>query len=393
MTAVRLRPDDGDPLRIQFAIHHDLDPNSGAPGSTYRLAAALKSLGHEASIYSFDDLSPHLGFRAKQVMFPVHVARLYGRCRRAGIDVLDASTGDAWLVGLRPRRGVKPLLVTMSHGLEHQARDERVESARLGLLQLSWKYPLYWGGLHLREVSLSLRRADRVLFLNPGDVDYAVDRLGVDPARIRIVANGLDAEFIGSTREETPTEPDSRIGIAQIATYLPKKGVHYSAEALRPILRDYPNVYVSLLGTGVPAERVLAGFDLAVHDRVKVIERFRTEDLPALLRGHFIKLLPSLYEGFGVALIEAMACGLAPVTTAIAGPSRIVTNGKSGLLVPTRDAAAIENALRSLLDDRNRLDDLRTGAWTAAQEYAIERVAEQRISIYREAIAQGVLGG
>jgi glycosyltransferase involved in cell wall biosynthesis len=377
----------GAPLRIQLVIHHELDPNSGAPGSTYRLAEALRRFGHEVSIFSFDDLPDRLSIRTKQVLFPLYVERLFARrSRRGDVDVFDASTADMW-VGLRHRRKPAPLVVTTSHGLEQLAHLERLESARLGTVHLSWKYPRYWGGFHLTEVAMSLRGADLALFLNPADLEYAVTTLGVDRDRARIVSNGLTNEFIGLPVEPAPRAADESIGIAQIASYLARKGVKYSAAGLTELMRERPQVRVGFFGTGVPREQVLADFDPDHHDRIEIVERYRTEDLPRLLRGYQIKLLPTLSEGFGVSLIEAMACGLAPVTTSTPGPGRIVADQVTGLLVPPRDSDAIFRALRSLVDDRDRLDELRRSAWTEAQRYAIDGPTLERVGLYREFLA------
>ena len=106
-------------LRILLSIHHELDPDSGAPGSTVALGKAYANLGHEVRLLSFDDLPGHLPHRAAAMAYPPFVAMRLAREARRGIDVIDASTGDTWVWAALTRGRRRPLLVTRSHGLEH----------------------------------------------------------------------------------------------------------------------------------------------------------------------------------------------------------------------------------------------------------------------------------
>jgi len=148
---------------------------------------------------------------------------------------------------------------------------------------------------------------------------------------------------------------------------------------------------VSFLGTACSlcpdAERVYADFDPAVRDdRVTVIPHYSHEQLPELLKGHHIKLFPTLCEGFSKALIEGMACGLAPVTTYSPGPADVVRHGLDGLMMPVRDEEAIERALTELICDRTLLHELRQNAYATAQQYSWESAARQRLSLYAEGL-------
>jgi Glycosyltransferase Family 4 len=199
-------------MNILLAIHHHLDPNAGAPGVTLKLGQEFQKLGHHVDYYSFDDLPSQLPEIVKSLSFPEFFAdRLRTRTRERSIDVIDASTGDAWVwAKLRHNRGTRPLLVTRSHGLEHIMHLEILAEARRENLQLSWKYPLYHGGLRLWEVAQSLRAGDLALLLNQADADYAIHHLSVDPDRVEIVANGIPAEFLNLPLAPTPSRSRSR---------------------------------------------------------------------------------------------------------------------------------------------------------------------------------------
>ena len=83
-------------MRILLSIHHRLVPGAGAPGATLALADALRRLGHEADTLSFDSVARVPGDRARELLFP-ELAALRLRKLAGRYDVVDASTGDAWL--------------------------------------------------------------------------------------------------------------------------------------------------------------------------------------------------------------------------------------------------------------------------------------------------------
>ena len=375
-------------MNILLTIHHELDPNAGAPGVTCKLGQEFQKLGHNVTHYSFDNLPSHLPGLVKAIVFPVFLANyIAALTRHQALDVIDASTGDAWVwAKLRRILSNQPLLVTRSHGLEQVMHLETLAEAQQGNLHLSWKYPLYHGGLRLWEVAQSLRACDLALLLNQYDADYAINQLGVERDRVKVVANGIPEEFLNLPFEATAHSQDAILRIAQVGNYIPRKGIHYGVPALNQILQRHPHVMVSFLGTGCSEAVVHADFEPAVRDRVKVTPRYNHDLLPVLLQGHHIKLFPTLSEGFSLALPEAMACGLAPITTATPGPMEIVQNGSNGILVAPRETEAIVQALDHLIGDRTYLDFLRRQAYATAQKYSWSHAAAMTLTFYQQAI-------
>jgi glycosyltransferase involved in cell wall biosynthesis len=372
-------------MKILLTIHHYLDPDSGAPGTVMKLGQAYEQLGHEVTYYAFDHLPQSVQAVSPEVVFPEFLA---GHLLRHAhqYDVVDTSTGDAWIWGsvLRRLRRKGPLLVTRSHGLEHAVHLQYLEDVRQGKQSLSWKYPIYRGGLRLWEVAQSLRDADLAFLLNQADLKYAVEVLGVRTERAYVTHNGIPDSFLNR-----PLPQDSQgesLSIAQIGTYIARKGIQYSVPALNGVLARHPQVKLSLLGTDCPVDTVLADFDPAVRGQVTVVPRFDHGQLPDLLAGHQIKLFTPLSEGFGKVLVEAMALGLAPITTAAPGPLEVVRPDHDALVVPMQDSRAIEQALERLMGDRTHLAHLRRNAHATAQRYGWSTLAQQRLRLYQQAM-------
>ena len=378
-------------MKILFTIHEYLDPNSGVAGSTLRLGREYQKLGHQVTYYSYDNLPQGLPSALKYLIFPLWVTIfLWGQNSKQKFDVIDAHTGDLWLWAkwLSKLQAHCPLLVTRSHGLEHiydlQVRDD----AAKGDLDLSWKYKLYRGGIHLWEVSQSLLHVDLVLTRNSEERKYVEEVIGIDPNRVRTIPYGIP-DYLLDLPFESITDEATTIRIAQVSTFIPRKGIKFSIQALSSILSNYPNVEMSFLGTAcrqcTDADEVYANFDPNVRDRISVIPRFDHKALPELLQNHHIKLFPSLSEAFGMALIEAMACGLAPIATAAGGPLDVIEDREDGWLVPLRDSKSIEIALEKLISDRAELNRLRQNAYHKAQTYSWKSIAQTNVSLYEEA--------
>ncbi|MBD2459704.1 glycosyltransferase family 4 protein [Oscillatoria sp. FACHB-1407] len=382
-------------MNILLVIHEQLDPNSGAAGSTFRIGEEYRKLGHNVHYYSMDRLPKKLPSLVQRFLFPEFVAtQILQLSRKEHFDVIDASTGDAWFWAklLRHFHNHPTLLVTRSHGLEHLKNLADREDARLGNLTLSWKYRFYRGSIQLWEVATSMQCADLVFLLNQQERSYAIECLNVKPERAHVFPNGIPDSFLKLPYEPLSDSKTSPLKIAQVSTYIPRKGIHYSAPALNRILRRYPNVQVSFFGTACfecqDVAQVYADFAPEVRDRIQVIPRFQHDQLPTLLRGYHIKLFPPLSEGFGKALVEAMACGLAPITTSTPGPMEIARDGHDAIVVPPRDSQAIENALERLINDRVYLEQLRCNAYSTAQHFSWQSIAQARLCAYEATIHQ-----
>jgi glycosyltransferase involved in cell wall biosynthesis len=375
-------------MRVMLILHDRLDPNAGGGGTVLGIGDELATRGDRVEYCSFDLLPARLSHNAKTIIWPAYLAwRLRRTMRQNPQEVIDASLGDAWLwQRLDNRMSRNAVMVARSHGLIHLANQTELVEAEAGRKQLSWRYPLYWGGFRMWEVARTLKLADVALFLNPLERDYAIERLGVEPSRARIVPNGIPDAFLNAPMEAAPLDEASPIRIAQVGGWRYLKGVNNSVEVLTEILRRHPNVTMTFAGTGVPAEEISVRFPAPVRERVQVVPSFDRGHLPTVLQGHHIHLFPSLAEGFGLGLVEAMACGLAPVTTRVGGPATLVEDGKNGLLVPPGDTPRIVDALERLLVDRELLRGLQLAARESAQPFALSRVVDEPREIYGESL-------
>ncbi len=92
-------------------------------------------------------------------------------------------------------------------------------------------------------------------------------------------------------------------------------------------------------------------------------------------------------EGFGIVVIEGMACGLIPVASDIPGPRDILNGKAAGILVPVGDVGAAVDAVTYLLEHREERQQMRRRAHTLAQGYSYDAIADGRVALYRSLLA------
>lgn len=162
-----------------------------------------------------------------------------------------------------------------------------------------------------------------------------------------------------------------------------QKGLVYALRGFQPIADNIPNVYLVIAGNG-PLLRELQREtrSLGITPRVRWLGW--QSNVPGIMAGMDIFLMPSLWEGFGLVLLEAMSKRLPIVASDVSAIPEIVVHAETGLLVPPRDPEAIADALQVLLND----DPLRRYMGLLGEDrldtvYSVERMAEATLGVYR----------
>jgi glycosyltransferase involved in cell wall biosynthesis len=370
-------------MKVALISSAEADPSTGVGAVSLNLQKQLQKLGHHCRMYFFTDVIPAPKNVFWEAVFSIYVIFCF---KLSDFDVLDVTAGDGLGLAIRASliaRRKRPILVARSHGLEHVIDESNRSEAKSGKLKLSWKYPFYHGGFRLWQVRRYLNSADMTLFLNAYDRQYAIEELGVCPETAEIVDNGIPDIFL---RRVVSFEAPADIRVALVGTFLQRKGIDYSVPALNALLQKHDRLSVTFFGTGVPVDVVLSWFDPAVAERVQVMQRYDHENLPGLLKGFHILLFPSLTEGFPLAPLESMACGLAAVVSRIPWVAARLEDGVNAIIIPPKDQAAIEDAVRRLIEDPDLLMKLRKAGYEFAQGYSWRRVSESTLRLYQQAI-------
>jgi glycosyltransferase involved in cell wall biosynthesis len=153
--------------------------------------------------------------------------------------------------------------------------------------------------------------------------------------------------------------PDGSFVLLNVARVSPEKGLLHAIRALPAVKEKNPETY--LVSAGAVDQRWLSRLE-AEADLLGVARHVRfigvRRDISDLLRSCDLFVFPSLYEGLGISLIEAMASGCACVASRVGPIKEVIRHGVDGWLVPPADAGALADAIRLLLDDEKRRERL-----------------------------------
>ncbi|NWJ95971.1 MAG: glycosyltransferase family 4 protein [Chloroflexi bacterium] len=243
----------------------------------------------------------------------------------------------------------------------------------------------------------AVKRANRVIVVSENIKHELVERLGTPPEKIKVVYNGVGPQFrpFNETERFELEEVRQRHKLPKhfalfVSTIEPRKNLTRLVEAWAevkqtPAGRDRKLVLAGRRGwLYEPIFRRIS--DLKLTEEITWLDFVPDVDLPALYNLAELFLFPSLYEGFGIPPLEALACGT-PVVTADNTALREVFEGAAVLCQATNTVSiteAILTTLTSLDGDRHLVTELRAAGLNRAKQFTWERAAGETLALYRE---------
>ncbi len=248
--------------------------------------------------------------------------------------------------------------------------------------------------LHAIKERFARTRADRIIAVSEATRRDIVRELNIPPEKISVVYEAADTRFRPHTPEETQTTLE-RYGlthnryILSVGALEPRKNYVRLIEAYAMLRARYapaehlpPLIIVG--GNGWKYDTILAAPEQnGVTGFVRFLGRVPDEDLPALVAGSRVFVYPSLYEGFGLPPLEALACGVPVVVSRAASLPEVV--GDAGLYCDPHDPHDIARQIAALLEDNDLTLRLRHAGVTRARQFSWERAARETLAVYAQA--------
>jgi glycosyltransferase involved in cell wall biosynthesis len=316
------------------------------------------------------DKSPEVGL-AERLRLPAQLLRIRRFLRAQRVDVVHAHNLAPLLYGGLAARLLgpgRPVVVYSEHNQIYRA-GERARRRFVGYVRLADE---------VVAVSHDLRRT-------------LVETLRVSP-RVRVLHNGIDprafagAEASAVRRELGGAGGEFLVGTAVVLSE--QKGIRYLLEAVRLVRAADPTVRFVVAGDGpLRAELEELARTLGVSDGVRFLG-YRS-DVPSLIAALDAYVLPSLWEGLPLALLEALASGKPIVATTVGGNPEVVVDGENGRLVPPRDPEALARAVLALRNDpalRERMRENNLARF--ARQFSVGSMVAGHVGLYREMSAQ-----
>src|SRR6478736_1076401 len=395
---------DAERLRIAWLIYRG-NPHCGGQGVYTRyLAREVADLGHEVTVLAgqpypeLDDMSqleqvpsldlyrsshpfrvpwPHelrdtIDLREFALMcaagfpepytFSLRARRLL-RARRADFDLVhDNQCLGRGLVQMIEDDGW-PVMATLHHPI---TVDRDLDFAHTTSPYRKLTLRRWYGFLGMQmEVA---RRIPRLVTVSESSKRDIVAQMGVPADRLHIVPVGVDPEIFGP-RPDTARVPGRLMTTA--SADVPMKGLAPLLEALAKVRAERPDAHLVVIGKPKSRSKIPALIDrLGLTGSVQFVSGVTTERIVELYAETEVACVPSLYEGFSLPAVEAMACGVPLIaTTGGAVPEVVGTDGETGMLVPPGDPDALATQILRALGDA----DLRARVGAAGRARALDK--------------------
>lgn len=416
-TAARLA--DG-PLRLAYLTYRG-KPHVGGQGVyTRHLTKALADLGHHVEVYSgqpypilderiplhqlpsldlFNELYPgrfpaywelkrredflevaqfSLGVFSEPLAFSYRAKRALAP-RAGDFDLVhDNQCLGYGILGLER---IMPTIVTLHHPI---TRDRALEMERAPNWRKRWSVGRWYS--FVRMQGRVARRMPRIVVVSENSISDIATDMGVERDRMRLVPVGVDAALF-RPRPDIAQIPHRLITTASADVAL--KGLTFLVEAIAQLRAEYPDITLTVIGRPKEGSALDLIESLGLGDAVSWVSGVSDERIVELYGEAQLAVVPSLYEGFSLPAIEAMATGTALVATdGGALPEVTGTDGDTVLQCSAGDATALAATIRRGFEDpelRARVGE--AGRRRVVERWSWRRCAELTVEQYREVLA------
>ena len=321
--------------------------------------------------------------------------RVYGRAAFEGAPV-----------HILPLRTALPLVTSFEYGMKLLRREPEAlivaynEPSMAGwapdrvIARFDWTTPLprYWNW----PFWLSRFRRARYLFPSEFEQRLFLERHNKIPeSRTSMVWNAVDLRLFRPVGDGLENQQVEKLRVGYAGQWEPDKGIYHLLEAWRSVKSAVPQAELCLAG-GEKLWKNVAETRGSVDCSAKVRQMEREgmlttvgtvprNQMPGFWNSLSVAVVPSFHEAFGLIAVEAMACGIPIVATAVGGLKEIVKDRETGLLVPPGDAAALAQALVTLLTDEPLRRRLGQGALRRAEMFSLERRSSALLQFFVDA--------
>jgi len=238
---------------------------------------------------------------------------------------------------------------------------------------------------------LSAKQANTIVTVSESTRRDAIRLLGVDPGKVTTTQLGVDASFrvindLHAKKEIALKYDLPEKFILYLGTIEPRKNLPLLVRAYRLLVDNGTHLKLILVGKyGWMYQEVFnLVSELSLEDMVQFTGYIPQVELPLIYNLASLFVYPTIYEGFGLPVLEAMACGLPVITSDIASLPEIV--GEAGILVPTGDLDALFDAMKMVTHDKELREKLTNQGLLRARNFSWERTAQLTLQVYQRVL-------
>jgi glycosyltransferase involved in cell wall biosynthesis len=224
--------------------------------------------------------------------------------------------------------------------------------------------------------------------------DFLVKNLGINSSKIAVVHNGIEANsfrLCSLAKEDKKsefgfTQSDKIIGT--VARIHKQKGHAYLLAAAREVIERFPTAKFLIVGDG-PLKNGMEKLSLELGISENVIFTGFYRDIPGILSVLDVFVLPSLWEGLPITILEAMSMKKAVIATRVSGNPEVIEDNVTGILVPSKDSHSLAQAIIRLVENEDaRLKMGEAGYNRVSRLFSVKKMVEETAAIYERLIKE-----
>jgi glycosyltransferase involved in cell wall biosynthesis len=376
-------------MRLLLVSHCPNDPNGGGSRVYHFLTDGLRARGHEAQCLHLEDIEIPRGMQklANRCLMPSFVSRAAARVLEhcsISFDVVFCASGMLYPLFKRLKtKSKRPLLVNNLFGLSYFDHESTLNEAGRGQMTISAVYRFYMGALPPRWDMEGVRHSDLTIVQNRRDEDFL---MGKGFRHVKWIPLAVHPEIMAAgaiAPKQTGRDPMS---LLWFGSWIARKGTHYLPRAFERICERFPEARLTIGGTGKPQQEIAGHFKESLRGKIRVLPKISVEDQIAELGTNAIFLFPSLSEGFGFAGLEALAMGMALVTTQTGFGGDLLVDRQNARIIPAASALHLADATIELMEHPELRQQMAENGKRLAQGMTRDRMVRE----YEEAIEKAL---
>ena len=374
----------------------------GAETYAYELANGLGKRGHDVDVYTqwveepeetvdvHDNVSIYRICKAQRKFVTFETIRFSIVSRKAidfdKYDIVHGTLMPASTIAVTPLNDCNPPVVVTSHGTS-------IDEAKAVSLETPADYLLkfFFHPMNVLMDYLASRDTDRVIAISDDAHEQLTTFYRLPTSVVEMIPHGVDTDWFYPRDERHPSVDPDKTTLLYVGRLGARKGLDLAIRGLAAT--GDTQIEFLIAGTGRHERKLRAlADDLGVDDRVHFLGYVPDEELPTLYSSADVFVLPSRYEGFGLVLLEAMACGTPVIGTKVGGIPTVVHDGEDGYLVEP-DVRALSEAFEKVSRDDAKVKTMSELALKNAKAHSWPRTITQTEKLYEHCLSADTEGG
>ncbi len=383
------------PLKILFVLQSPFCDTLGISKVHFDLKHAFENMGHTVDTLAFEDLYPNGQSAMSKILGPLFTVKIFNRLKVIAkeYDIIDANFNC--IPFTKESFNFKGLLVYRSHGLQPLYRDFENREPFKTIFEdfdktQNIKFKTRIGNIYRflqkkvgnKELYDSIKYADFVHCLNLEEYKFLLKK-GIPRDKLFVLPNGISDEFILKAGEiDVNIKPNI---MSFVASWTLRKGITDLNTIVNQVQSEVIIKELKLLGGVEETSKVESFFQMENRKLLNIIPKYKPMELCKLLNNAKVGIFPSYIEGFGLAIVEQLACGIPVVAYDVPGPKDILSELDATLLIEPGNKEKFSKKVVEILNMPDAAyQQFSNNCKKRAKDYQMSKIAGDFIERYTE---------